>query len=841
MTIITMFFSHCESILCPSFFLLDRCKEVTYCSLQCLKWDWQSGGHADRCIDIRGAAENPDLPQDMEGAETMATIMAAREKFRSEHETQLPLPNVQKPGDEADTNDDNRDTELEFLQQLLREQTQAEKQTKVQTPAHIQQEDDAMEKESKEDHNPTGPIQSSNSNPLPSHTILTVNEGEQEELESPPVNDVPRFDFELEDARILSEDLPEDSPFAEPEVLLNESSDFYEEELEEIEYVEPSPENERNSVSDDMKAAIRAMQELKLPEIPKPKPPQQQTVSDEMKEAVKAMASFNFGNAFVEEQEGDDIMEEEIIEEEIIEEELLEDEDVARTPTKQSLFGPGSRVGGTILPGMKFLAPSFGSLTEVAEEDDEEDDDEEEIQQNTFAVVEQSLGDEVDENEHADNKTVNVSASPDDIIADSSGNSKDERGDPDLGLPLEEHQSTSVSTLQVGMESSLGGNVDNSSSDNLTETDSIARNDEGEDPTPGLPLEHDQSESVSMAQVDEESSLDANLDNPSENLDSQSTLSGGRDKARTDHDDKDQTFITTKNHDEDDDRSFHAEEEQKEEETQPLESKVQQQQQQQQQQPIAVDAHLTLDSGATDPPITSPSMQEANSSAESHGNSKQNAQSDSAAPKIDAVCKDDPEPQSPTKETMGVETEDTHVDTSKLKSVDVNHLPRPASREEIHERLVADHREIHNRQNSKSSDHSRPSFREDSKEETNVANDGGIQSGQSSPNKSDENPKAATHSKSLSVWVDFFHKEIDAEDEVIPDFEAPVEFDGAAYLRWVMGEEEEMQVASEDPDAAPSATSGDLDEAPTKSWGLGLLFPVRWAARRIVAKQQIKP
>eukprot|EP00522_Entomoneis_paludosa_P012448 CAMPEP_0172458750 /NCGR_PEP_ID=MMETSP1065-20121228/29061_1 /TAXON_ID=265537 /ORGANISM="Amphiprora paludosa, Strain CCMP125" /LENGTH=1408 /DNA_ID=CAMNT_0013213149 /DNA_START=128 /DNA_END=4351 /DNA_ORIENTATION=- len=74
-----------------------RCKEATYCSVECLQWDWNSGGHSDRCIDIRGNDENPDLPEVMETAETMAAILAAREKIRKENELSTPLPHVKTP------------------------------------------------------------------------------------------------------------------------------------------------------------------------------------------------------------------------------------------------------------------------------------------------------------------------------------------------------------------------------------------------------------------------------------------------------------------------------------------------------------------------------------------------------------------------------------------------------------------------------------------------------------------------------------------------------------------------------------------------------------------------
>jgi len=37
----------------------ERCQAAHYCSLHCLQWDWNSGGHAKTCVDIRSA--EPDL------------------------------------------------------------------------------------------------------------------------------------------------------------------------------------------------------------------------------------------------------------------------------------------------------------------------------------------------------------------------------------------------------------------------------------------------------------------------------------------------------------------------------------------------------------------------------------------------------------------------------------------------------------------------------------------------------------------------------------------------------------------------------------------------------------
>jgi hypothetical protein len=61
----------------------ERCGEVHYCSIECLKWDWDSGGHAKSCVDRRPPEESSssegdggNRPISTTGGTTSATLPA---------------------------------------------------------------------------------------------------------------------------------------------------------------------------------------------------------------------------------------------------------------------------------------------------------------------------------------------------------------------------------------------------------------------------------------------------------------------------------------------------------------------------------------------------------------------------------------------------------------------------------------------------------------------------------------------------------------------------------------------------------------------------------------------
>ena len=71
----------------------EKCKEAFYCSIECLKWDWKSGGHAKDCSQAFKVEEEADLPQKRK-APALQSFLEKDDSIRLDGDDDLLDPNL---------------------------------------------------------------------------------------------------------------------------------------------------------------------------------------------------------------------------------------------------------------------------------------------------------------------------------------------------------------------------------------------------------------------------------------------------------------------------------------------------------------------------------------------------------------------------------------------------------------------------------------------------------------------------------------------------------------------------------------------------------------------------